>query len=290
MIVGGEAGDVFTPPLVTNDPTAGGAEFGGEAGELFGFTDATEGGAEFGGEAGDVPEFNDETEGGAEFGGEAGDGYGPPVHGEIIYPPGEFTFVAETSADHFVECWGPGGSGLGMVADEEVKCSGGGGGAYSGRTVNLTLGVGYLVVCQSGGSELPSTFEPTVTARRVIAAPGKNATGDLGGEGGQVADCIGDVLFKGGNGAGPTGVPSGGGGGGGGAGSLTDGNDGLPGTNPTGGFGGLGGAVSGGDGANGADAGFSALDGGNAGGGGGGGGTGTTSGGIGGPGRVRITW
>ena len=55
------------------DPTEGGVEVGGEAGDVWGFLDATEGGVEVGGEAGDVFLAVDPTEGGVEVGGEAGD-------------------------------------------------------------------------------------------------------------------------------------------------------------------------------------------------------------------------
>lgn len=66
---GGDAGDV---PSGT-DATAGGAEGGGDAGDVPDFTDTPEGGAEGGGDAGDVPSGTDATAGGAEGGGDAGD-------------------------------------------------------------------------------------------------------------------------------------------------------------------------------------------------------------------------
>ncbi len=287
-VVGGSAGDVYTAPFT--DPASGGVEVGGEAGDVYSAPDPTEGGVEVGGEAGDVYSAPDPTEGGVEVGGEAGDGYLPPLHGEIVYPPGTFTFIAESSAPHWIECWAPGGNGSGQVADMAPGCSGGGGGAYSGNYKTLTRGVGYLVIVESGGSENPTEFEPFTPALHVLAAPGKNAVLNLPGAGGQAADCIGSVAFSGGAGGTYTDVPGGGGGGGGAAGSELDGTVGLDGSDPTGGFGGNGGTLSGGDGGPGGDTGFDGSNGGNAGGGAGGGGTGDTVGGVGGPGRMRIVW
>jgi len=75
--LGGSAGDSFRPP----DSAEGGFELGGSAGDVFIPPDSAEGGLELGGEVGDSYTGNDPTEGGLEMGGSAGDVFTPPGPG-----------------------------------------------------------------------------------------------------------------------------------------------------------------------------------------------------------------
>jgi len=91
--IGGEAGDriIYVDPteggvevggangdqLLYVDPTEGGVEVGGANGDQLLYVDPTEGGVEVGGNNGDPPIYIDPTEGGIEVGGNNGD---PPIY------------------------------------------------------------------------------------------------------------------------------------------------------------------------------------------------------------------
>ncbi len=147
--------------------------------------------------------------------------------GAWLCPPGVFEIS--------VECWGAGGIGSPVPANNSVG-GGAGGGAYAAKMLNVTPGNYYNYYCapgpypynqyQTDGED--SWFLDTNTVR---AAGGKGAgpiTSDniimtfLYGEGGKAIDSIGDVLYSGGNGSASSQHWEAGAGGGG-AGDMMDG-------------------------------------------------------------------
>ena len=101
--IGGEAGD----RIIYVDPTEGGVEVGGANGDQLLYVDPTEGGVEVGGNNGDPPIYIDPTEGGIEVGGASGDQllYVDPTEGGVevggasgdVYNPGGTadTYIAD---------------------------------------------------------------------------------------------------------------------------------------------------------------------------------------------------
>lgn len=101
------------------------------------------------------------------------------------------------------EGWGAGGTGSGSATSSEGG-RGGGGGAYSRVTVPVNPGeVFELEVAPT--SDWSSTGDTDGASSRVLkddvvileAVGGKAGMLDVGGEGGQLGDCIGDVAFSG---------------------------------------------------------------------------------------------
>jgi hypothetical protein len=185
-----------------------------------------------------------------------------------------------------VEAWGGGGRG-GTSDGGQGAASGGGGGAYAKKTISVAPGNSYNVTVGLGGNYPATTnggdsyFNDTTTVKAAggTGAPGLNAI--PGGSGGLIADCVGDVVYKGGNGGNSPSTNSGAGGGG--AGSTGDGGNAnlyTPGT---------GTSVGGGNGGYGAGNGNGAFLGVTIGGGGGGAVGNGYAGGDGARGEVRIT-
>ena len=151
-----------------------------------------------------------------------------------------------------VEGWGGGGKGgNGDTSANDYGGWGGGGGAYALK-YNVAVVPGVVYVATVGGQAALSKF--TVGGVDVcIAASGVTATNDSsGGAGGPVSSCVGDIKYKGGDGA--VGVwPNTGGGGGGGAGSGGAGGNAGGAQNKTGGTGTANGGGAGGTGVLGGD-------------------------------------
>jgi aqualysin 1 len=136
---------------------------------------------------------------------------GPPFrcywdHGDYVVPEGTGRIV--------IEAWGAGGAGgaVGMSAGNEdlalAASWGGGGGAYSRRTITVAEGdvVSFTVaatrlgsnnaVGQAGGDTLVYK-NGTLVCR---AKGGKGGTASAAGAGGLASECLGDVAFSGGAG------------------------------------------------------------------------------------------
>jgi hypothetical protein len=203
--------------------------------------------------------------------------------GSWVCPPG----VTEVQ----VEAWGGGAGGRNAPNNvNKTSGGGGGGGAYArrnaitvipGNTYSFTIGAGgsaHLTNSTAGGNTT-ATIEGVEITAAGGASPGAYSTStgnSAGGQGGQSADCVGDVIFSGGNGGSNWSSTSSndghGGGGGGGAGSTEIGGNGGDGTSDTGGAVGVGGSSNGGNGgAGGNNTGGAASTTGYGGGGGGGG-------------------
>ncbi len=210
-----------------------------------------------------------------------------------------------------VQCWGGGGAGSGTGGGSSglsgAGCSssgygnGGAGGSYSNKTISVTSGSSYNYTVGVGGtagsnvapggaggaggstffgnsSAGNSTGSSVIAVGGVGGAAGSSSTTSLGSTSGS----LGDVMYKGGDGAAKTG--SSGGGGGAGSGSSANGASASSGTGGTG-------ANGGGTGAN---AGATNGSAGTQPGGGGSGGTNSSatcrSGGAGGAGQISITY
>jgi hypothetical protein len=225
-----------------------------------------------------------------------------------------------------VECWGSGAGGFHSHNTSDASSPngfeqgpGGGGGAYARKTgIIVTPNTNYdLFVGKGGDSDEAGEGSWFIDDDTIFATGGRPHSGDghIGSGGGRIDNCIGDVVFKGGNGGnidnswytsinGPiySGWAGSGAGGGSSAGWLTNG---LPGENNqdgTSGGGGLGGEapVPGGNGGNGSNvfgfgSGYAGSPGQAPGGGGGGAATHGTpghfaSGGSGANGRVQISY
>jgi len=140
-----------------------------------------------------------------------------------------------------VECWGGGGAG-GAATGNPAAGGGGAGGAYATKTLTVVTGTEYTVTVGSGGTGgsgngaagNPSWFGTAGTVYAQGGAGGALASANnSNGAGGtaSASSSIGDLTYKGGNGA--TGIytsGSPGGAGGGGAGSTGDGNNAVTGT------------------------------------------------------------
>lgn len=117
-----------------------------------------------------------------------------------------------------VRCWGAGGGGGGADATD-ANAGGGGGGAFA-KKQNLTVipGSVYTITVGAGGTAGPAggasnagiggdtefSLSGTVYCRAKGGSGGESAVFDAegnGGQGGQSASCIGDVVRSGGNGA-----------------------------------------------------------------------------------------
>lgn len=150
------------------------------------------------------------------------------------------------------ECWGPGGGGTSLTnSSYDLKGgSGGGGGAYAKKTIySVSAGQTFSLVVGSAGSS-GIGGNPTIISSGVTEyckAAGGNSDGDniigSGGQGGQAIDCIGDIIYAGGNGGAGCNSSCAGGDGGGGAGSTGPGL-GSVGADEFGGQGGAKGAYS----------------------------------------------
>lgn len=146
-----------------------------------------------------------------------------------------------------VEAYCIGGGGGGEVGGNlAAGGSAGGGGACSFKLLAVTPGstisghVGEGGVSGTPGASGNSTwFSSILVCKAAPGAGGGSAAAGVGGVGGQIADCVGDVMFAGGHGGGGTELPNhGGGGGGGGASDTADGDDGNNGSGDTNGTGG----------------------------------------------------
>ena len=149
--------------------------------------------------------------------------------------PGTTNWVCPTNllkGTVLVECWGGGGGGGAKYCPggPDVGAGGGGGGAYAGSVVSVVPGQVCTLVVGAGGNgyNILDGGDSTFGLTNVVAKGEKGVPSSsyLGGLGGQVADCTGTTVFRGGNGASV--IPSGdgvGAGGGGGAGSASAGGD-----------------------------------------------------------------
>lgn len=211
--------------------------------------------------------------------------------------PGEWTFTAPYTCWYSIRLLGGGGAGGPSTGDDPMFVGGGGAGgsAEASALVILTAGVTYQLTVGHGG--VPSGAAPGDTSFRrdsipiiyVLAAHGQSATGSGGAVGGLAADCVGDVLWNGGDGADGEPVAEGGGAGSSGAWNLTgtpsgDGNPGVLGTGGTAPY------STGGDGGDGGAAFGNGADGTAFGGGGGGAGAGGSTPGSGYGGQCKIIW
>jgi hypothetical protein len=219
---------------------------------------------------------------------------------EFFYTNGTFTVPANVNYVT-IEAWGAGGTG-GLSTRLGGRGGGGSGGAYA-KTMNYPVnpGQGYTVTVGQGGAGNRDSWFDNINV--VLARGGTNGGNSTGatqayanGASGSIVGCVGDILFKGGNGG--NGRDVGSGGGGGGAGTIENGGNASTNT------GGVGGqtyiylplpAYGGGNGANGVSPGNNGLAGGVYGGGGSGGantdlGFSTRNGGIGGNGLVVVTY
>lgn len=148
---------------------------------------------------------------------------------------GSWTAPADVTSV-IVEVWGGGGAGGGR-GNTTGTSGGGGGGAFASATIQVTPGNNYAytvgaAVAGGAGNGSDGNLSQWATGTEVRAASGKGGLGTTtGGLGGLVADSIGTVRFKGGDGA-NGGTTSGGGGGG--AGTTGAGGNATAGTAGTG--------------------------------------------------------
>ncbi len=238
--------------------------------------------------------------------------------GIVGSPSQTYTFIAGATDNTItVECWGAGGGGS-IAKTNDRAVAGGGGGAYARSIITVTPCQQYTVVVGGGGEGYalntgpdtdnafqrdgqPSFFIRWGTTDTLVkAAGGKSGrTNTLlyPGLGGAAANCIGGVVFKGGDGVLSTSTSPPltyriSGAGGGGAGSTGAGGNAIAGLA---GSGGSGTTVGGGNGANGVTTGPNIGNTGSTYGGGGsgafkgGGGSDNSNGGFGATGAVRIT-
>lgn len=215
--------------------------------------------------------------------------------------PGVQTWVCPPNVSQItVQCWGGGGGGGNSNNSQSYGGGGGGGGACStsnftiiqGTIIKINVGTGgqfagasSTLPGQSGQSSWLSFTNsiPTNSQEGVLAMGGfAGLNGSSGGQGGLISGSLGQLIFKGGNGAGST--SSGGGGGG----SSATPN--APGSNGNSNLGGIA-PIFGGNGGNGSMS-VSQGQGGFFPGGGGGGSDdwSGSAGGSGGNGQVRITY
>lgn len=196
-----------------------------------------------------------------------------------------------------VECWGAGGAGY-----YSSSGSGAGAGAYSKKNnynigLRTTFSIQIPVNTPRGSNAVDTWFDNTSTG--VLAKSGTSAGSSSTGVGGKASNCVGEVVFDGGNGGSGSAFFNTSGGGAGAAsglssgqnghssGFLFNGDGGNAGTN-----GGLGGSSGNNGGSNvngGGGGGGNCGNGGNPGGGGGGGNSKST-GNIGGRGQITITY
>lgn len=173
--------------------------------------------------------------------------------------PGNSTYIVPAGVTQItVECWGGGGAGGGV--SKKASGGGGAGGAYVRSVLNVVPGTTYLIKVgdakkgtipgSASTNGNPSSFGTSANIL-VIAAGGPggqhvtDANMDGAGGIGTTAGSIGDIIYKGGNGAkGNHIIPVDGGAGGGGAGSAGTGK------NADGGTGGIATSLYGGAGAN----------------------------------------
>lgn len=128
--------------------------------------------------------------------------------------------------ENSVECLGGGASGSGWPFNNQAYKfgPGGGGGAYAKKTnLNLTPGSSVSLSVGIGGPASGSSshapggdtwFGGTLASPLVKAVGAPGGAKGVGNLGGQAANCIGDVVYSGGNGGNNTGGPNGCGGGG----------------------------------------------------------------------------
>jgi hypothetical protein len=310
ITIGGSAGDVYRPGYPTSggmviggragnlirryDRAEGGIEVGGSAGDVYTPPSTTAGGIEIGGETGDQQSFNDATDGGIEIGGFVPD-FNPSGIWER-YVNGHYTFTAEFTGLHRIQCYGGGGAGANSTTGGgmDIGGGGGGGGAEANIIVALVKDTSYSVDVGAGGTVgatdgVDTKIELPTVIIYCLAKGGKSAVDQSAGIGGRAIDCIGDQAWDGGDGAdsGPN-DPGGGGGSSAvfapfpppfGTGGSASGSTGGVVPFPSGGDGGDGGSPP----ANGEEGGFWS-------GGGGGGGAGGGLGALGHDGAIIIIW
>ncbi|NVO21228.1 MAG: hypothetical protein HXX13_16115 [Bacteroidetes bacterium] len=115
-----------------------------------------------------------------------------------------------------VHAWGGGGGGS-SITSLSRNGGGGGGGAYASSTVSVIPGINYSVIVGAGGAANTSGENSSFNINTVRAAGGAGAlyNSNTRGEGGSISNCIGNMSYKGGDGAYGTSYQSSGGGGGG---------------------------------------------------------------------------
>lgn len=101
-----------------------------------------------------------------------------------------------------VQAWGAGGKGGGNFSPP-VACGGGGGGAYASSTLTVTPGTAYTVQVGRGDDYyiLGLTNSWFGSTSMLFAKGGYHGSNGPAGDGGSVAECIGDIIYGGGNGA-----------------------------------------------------------------------------------------
>lgn len=172
-----------------------------------------------------------------------------PNVGATIPVPNDWDNTANT-----IECIGAGGRGFSGAL---VSGAGGGGGGAYAKVTNMQLTPGANIFVYIGPGDLgndvwlnkTANTPPTTTTDGILAKGGADATGTAGGSGGLAANCVGTLVYSGGNGGtGTTGSVFTGGGGGGAAGNLGTGKNGGNGDATTAGLdaGGGGGGSNGG--------------------------------------------
>ncbi len=136
--------------------------------------------------------------------------------------PGTYSFTVPGGITEItVECWGAGGGG-GRSTSDNTGRGGGGGGAYATKTFVVIPGEMYSLTVGAGGSggnltALQNSGGSSFFGANVVLASGGGGVGNnssTAGLGGVDTDCIGDIVFSGGNGADGSGGNSGAGGGG----------------------------------------------------------------------------
>lgn len=207
----------------------------------------------------------------------------------VIQGPGTYYFVVSDTTRMTFEVWGGGGRGGGKDSGSGGG-GGGGGGAYARKTIDLVEGDRIDIVVGAGGgvgSDINGGISEVKLNNSVFlkAAGGKGVVNNtnVGGAGGAVEDCEGDIIRSGGNGGNVSGSNGGGGG--------SSGGPAANGENASGSTGGIA-PPNGGNGANGRTSAGHGVDGSPPGGGGGGASRPLAAinrrGGNGGPGRLRI--
>jgi len=169
----------------------------------------------------------------------------------LITTVGEGSIVLTVGTQIIIECWGGGGGSMG----EDNTSGASSGAAYAKTTISLTgnyilyynVGAGGTGAQSSGGAggstwaRIDVNAAPTVDTEGALAVGGSGAPVSSPNNSTQIANSIGQTIYKGGAGgaAGPEN------GGGGSASSLGNGNDGSSGQGAAGGAAGTGGGAGG---------------------------------------------
>lgn len=192
IALGGEVGDVYTPPL----SAVGGIALGGEVGDEY------------------TPPML--VNGGLAIGGEVTDVYTPPSGEWTEDEAGDYEFEVIYTGWHYIQGIGAGGGGsqsreFGMW----IGGGGGGGGAWAGSTVYLTAGDTLDVHVGAGGVGNGADGEATTVGTgppTLQANGGESAVFETHGSGATTSP-YGDAQNVGGDGADGSAVANGGGGG-----------------------------------------------------------------------------